>query len=536
MFALPRFLRRRKRLLGSLRRLHYRVWQTTGVSGITRLAPELRDLASIVNDSPRSALAARGGGPRILFVSFRAWNTHAIVDALVGHALRARGADVHFFTCGGPLPVCDIAAHTTAPPMPCNTCAPFMTTLLSTLRLPYFKTRDLLGDTAPPPDLDLAELTRPSLQWFLLSGNPPPDAETEAMRKKFLVSGALVARAMQQLLDRVRPDKLVLLNGIFFAERIAIELARRTGIPFVTHEGGFANDTYVFARNDFAPHYPLGEAWTEAARTPLTPAQNAMLDAYLDARVGRGNDVGRYYPTIESDRAAILRQLSLDPSKPIVTLFTNVDWDTATFAARSAFDNMEQWLAHTIAHFAARPESQLVIRIHPAEVRLPLLEPRDRAADIIRRHFAALPPNVRVIAPDSPLSSYTLMDLSAFGLVYTSTTGMEMALRGKPVVAAGRGYYAGKGFTFDARNAPEYDALLDGAPAMTAERVELARRYAFLFFFRHHIKFPLTTTRGDRVYFNFDNLAALEPGRDAFLDLICDGILHDRPFLAEPPA
>src|SRR5438270_484436 len=124
MFALPRFLRRRKRLLGSLRRLHYRVWQTTGVSGITRLAPEL---------------------------------------------------------------------------------------------------------------LDLDELTRPSLQWFLLSGNPPRDAETEAMRRKFLTSGALVARAMQQLLTRVRPDKLVLLNGIFFAERIAIELARRAGIPFITH-------------------------------------------------------------------------------------------------------------------------------------------------------------------------------------------------------------------------------------------------------------------------------------------------------------
>ena len=160
MFALPRFLRRRKRLLGPLRTLHYRFWRTTGVSGITRLAPELRDLAAIVKASPRRDLAPRGGGPRILFFSFRAWNTHAITDALVGHALRLRGADVSFFTCGGPLPVCDIAAHTTAPPMPCNTCAPFMTSLLSMLRFPCLQTRDLLdgpatagrtGNSAEPP-------------------------------------------------------------------------------------------------------------------------------------------------------------------------------------------------------------------------------------------------------------------------------------------------------------------------------------------------------------------------------------------------
>jgi Capsule polysaccharide biosynthesis protein len=534
MFALPKSLRRRKRLLGPLRTLHYRLWRATGVSGITRLAPELRDLEAIVRNSARSDLAARGGGPRILFVSFRAWHTHAITDALIAHALRVRGADVHVYTCGGPLPVCDISAHTTAPPMPCNTCAPFMTTLLSLLRLPHSTTRDLLG--GPAPELDLDALVRPSLQWFFLSGNPPRDAETEEMRRRFLTGGALVARAVQQLLDRVKPDKLYLLNGIFFAEAIAIELARRAGIPFITHEGGFAPDTYVFARNSLAPHYPLDEAWAEASRRPLTTAEARMLDDYLAGRRGRSHDVARYYPDMESDRAAIVEQLRLDPAKPVVTLFTNIDWDTATFAAGSAFDNMEQWLAHTVAHFAARPERQLVVRIHPGEVRLPLLEPRDRAADIIRRHFPTLPENVRVVAPEAPLSSYTLMDLSEFGLVYTSTTGMEMALSGKTVVTAGRGYYAGKGFTFDARGATEYDALLASPPAMTAERVELARRYAFLFFFRHHIPFPLTATRGDRVHFNFDRLSALEPGRDRFLDLICDGILHGRPFLLESPA
>jgi len=546
-------LRKRKRLLEPFRTLHYRLWQISGISGIRGIRPEVRQLLDIARRSPAEGFATAPGGPKILFFTFRSWNTHTVADVLTAHALRLRGADVRVFTCGGRLPVCDVTSHILAPPMPCNTCAPFVTSTVAALRLPCYESKDFITADerteilrrvmALSPEeyesfefegLPIGRLVRASLQWFLLTGSPADDAEAREIYRSFLVSGATIARVAGRLLESFKPDRLVLLNGIFFAERIAIEHARRRGIPFITHEGGFMPDTQVFMRDGFAPHHDVSEFWPDYASRPLTATEARLLDAFLAERTSGKRDVSRYYPTIESDAEAIRRELGLDRDRPIVTVFTNVDWDTATFAARSAFANMEHWLQHTIRYFAGRPQDQLIIRIHPAEVRLPFLEPRQSVTTMVRRHFPELPPNVRLIDPTSSLSSYTLMSMSALGLVYTSTTGMEMALRGKPVVVAGRSYYSGKGFTFDAASPEHFEELIERALStnLTNEQVELARRYAFLFFFRHHIPFPLTTTStGSRIRFNFDSLDELRPGNVPFLDLVCDGILQERPFL-----
>jgi hypothetical protein len=544
-------LRRRKRLLAPLRALHYRLWRMFGVSGVTQISPELRELARIVRRSAREELPASDGGQRILFFTFRAWNTHVIADALTAQALRQRGATVRFFTCGARLPICDVTAHTMAPPMPCSTCAPYVEQVLSVLRLPCDEMRDfitpaeraeivrevhaLTSDQFESYELDglpVGQLVRPSLQWFLLSGSLVLDREALDTYRKFLVSGGIMVRVTARMLDTIKPDKLYLLNGIFFAERIAIEQARLRGIPFITHEGGFMPDTQVFAHDGFAPHYDLDDTWAVWSQRPLTDSEDHILDQYLDERARGGKDVSAYYPSIESDVSAVARQLGLDRGRPIGSLFTNVDWDTACFAAGSAFDSMEQWLVHTIRYFMRHSDLQLVVRAHPAEVRLPLLEPREGVVAMIRRHFAELPPNVALVPPDSNVSSYALMDLSDFGLIYTSTTGMEMVLRGKQVVGAGRAYYANKGFTLDAASPEEYDQLIDRArrEPLSPEQLVSARRYASLFFFRHHIRFPLTTTRRGRIRFNFQDLTALRPGREPLLDLVCDGILHGRPF------
>lgn len=547
-------LRRRKHLLAPLRALHYQFWRATRVSGIAQITPELRDLARIVRRSPKGELDAPARGRRILIFTFRSWNTHAVADALLGHALRRRGADVRFFICGGRLPICDASTYKTSPPMPCNTCAPYVSRLIATLRLPFEEMRDFItpgerldierqiADLTPEQlepfvfdDLPLGKLVRPSVQWFMLSGSPSFDREMQETFRRFLVSGAIMSRVGGRMLDRLNPEVVYMLNGIFFAERIVIEHARRRGIRFVTHEGGFMPSTQVFANDGFAPHHNVDDVWARYASHALTDDENRLLQKYLDDRTGGRRDVSQYYPSIESDSATVARTLDLDPGKPLVTLFTNVDWDTACFAAGSAFESMEHWLEHTIRYFAAHPERQLVIRVHPAEIRLRLLEPRVGVIEMVKRHFEQLPTNVRLVPPDSNLSSYALMELSSLGLVYTSTVGMEMALRGKPVISAGRGYYVNKGFTLDAQSPAEYDALLDRGHLvpLSPQQLELARRYASLFFFRHHIAFPFITSRDGRIHFNFDDLAALRPGRNQYLDLVCDGILEGRPFVYE---
>lgn len=548
--SLLAFARRHKRLAGPLRALHYRIWRATGVTGVSGAWPELAELRRIVARSDPADLTGPGGGPRILVVTFRNWVTHSMWDALTAHALRARGAHVEVYSCGGRLPVCDITAHHLAPPMPCNTCAPYIAHAYGSLRLPHHEMRDFVsaGERAGIErqinalpreeyrafrfdDLPLGEIVLPSVQWFMLSGNLTWDDETYDTFRRFLISAAVTARAAQRVLDAVKPELLYALNGILFAERIFVEYARRRGIDFVTHDMGFMSDAQVFTRNGFAPYYDLNAAWERYGARELTEGENRRLDTYLAQRASGRSDATVYYPDIQSDARAVADELGLDRDEPVVALFTNVDWDTACYTEGAAFPTMEQWLRSTIEHFIEHRDRQLVVRIHPAEVRLPFLEPRQKVGDTLRKLYPRLPENIRIVLPESSISSYALMELSELALVYTSTTGLEMVLRGKPVIVAGRAYYARKGFTLDACDAEHYEQLLRGEPTLSTASVELARRYACLFFFRHHLPFPLMKASRTGVEFTFNHLSALRPGRDPWLDLVCDGVLYNRPFL-----
>jgi hypothetical protein len=75
----------------------------------------------------------------------------------------------------------------------------------------------------------------------------------------------------------------------------------------------------------------------------------------------------------------------------------------------------------------------------------------------LRLHLPNLPTNVRVIGADDPQSSYPLIAASDAVLTFTSTTGLEAALLGKPVIVSGTTHYRDKGFTLDVSSAAEFE-------------------------------------------------------------------------------
>ena len=59
------------------------------------------------------------------------------------------------------------------------------------------------------------------------------------------------------------------------------------------------------------------------------------------------------------------------------------------------------------------------------------------------------------------MNTYDLMDMADLGLVYTTTVGLEMAMRGIPVVVAGKTHYRNRGFTQDPHTWVEYFKTLN---------------------------------------------------------------------------
>ena len=242
-----------------------------------------------------------------------------------------------------------------------------------------------------------------------------------------------------------------------------------------------------------------------------------------------------FHRPTSQDPAAIAKQIGLDPSKPVVGLLTNVSWDAQLHYPANAFPNMLEGLVQTCEYFATRPDLQLLIRVHPAEIsgfppsRQPILAE-------LRKRLPRLAPGIIVVPPESGLSTYALMSLCNSAIIYGTKMGVELTSVGIPVIVAGEAWIRNKGITLDASSPEEYFRLLAQLPLperLPAAQLARARRYAYHFFFNRMIPLPFIEPKaGYPIYrLKLDRLQQLMPGASPGLDTICEGILSKAPFV-----
>jgi hypothetical protein len=337
-----------------------------------------------------------------------------------------------------------------------------------------------------------------------------------------------VELAVNRIIDVAEPDVMLMVNGILVEEHVVAKVARARGIRPVTYGYGIHENTIVMSSDELpALDFKNEPLWEETRDRALTEEENEWLDRYLGERV-QGAGTTEFFAHASHDPVALKRELGVRPDRQLISMFTNITWDSACLNKDIAFPNADEWIRHAVRTVAGRDDRQLVIRIHPAEASLGTLEPAEEA---VAHEFPALPPNVRIIGPEERISSYALVEASDTVLVYSSTTGLEASVSGRPVVVAGEVHYRGRGFTVDLDAPEDLTRVIDeGVPSLTPAQVELARRYAYAYFFRlmtpvpgflRQTSYSFAEVRGEQV--------ELGPGSDAYLDLICDRILDGQP-------
>ena len=474
---------------------------------------------------------------RVLVVSLRSWTSHTAYESVIAQALRLRGAHVALLTCGGGLPICEVGWARRATPRPCDRCAWFTDRVRHAAGIRSYRLVDYLpwgGDPRRAPvhvnggEVDPAYAASISIPWFTKTPDAHLHPDGEAIASDFRTTATGVEQAATAILDDFRPDVVVMVNGLFAPERVIRELALARGMRVPTYEIAPRANALVFDQCEPAPMYATGAAWERVRGRPLTAGQQAAIEGLLSDRIRGIGAHESHFQRAKHDEVAVREALDLPSSGRVISLFTNIGWDSAALQRDVGFDSMLDWIEHAVRSAAAARDVTLVVRIHPAEMRW---GNREDATAIVTERLGGVPGNIRFVPAARDLDSYALLRLSDLVLTYASTVGMEAAVQGIPVAVAGDVHYRGRGFTLDVNVPAELDsAITEGVPPMAPHQVEAALRYAFTFFFRLMIPFPPVRAVATHPLRVPDDAAELRPGMDRYVDFVCDRILEGGDF------
>jgi hypothetical protein len=528
--------------------------------------PDWALLLAEERDRWQAALAAASEGPGVLMAtSVGGHQPGVIIETMMAVALTLRGARVRALLCDGLLPAC-LQAQIAAFPDPavfaregpqkqlCRACRRSGRGPYDQLGIPVLDYGPLVSDRerrwAAVEARTVPLEAIPGYEWegmavgehslagalrFYARGTLAGEPEGEAVLRRFFQAGLLTSLAMRALLRTERVDHALFHHGIYVPQGLVAESLRRHGVPLSTWTIAYRKSSFIFSHDDTYHHTLLSEPTSSWEDLSLTEAQEAELLDYLKSRWQGTRDWIWFHEKPEEELAAIAGEIGVDFSKPCIGLLTNVMWDAQLHYRANAFPNMLEWVLATIRYFAGRPDLQLLIRVHPAEIR-GTLPSRQPLVEEIRAAIPDLPPNVFIIPPESQVSTYAAMLECDSVIIYGTKTGVELTSLGIPVIVAGEAWIRNKGLTLDASSPGEYAAILDSLPLgrrMDPEQVARARRYAYHFFFRRMMPLPFVRPSSGWPPYGLDirSLDDLMPGASPALDVACDGVLSGAPFI-----
>jgi hypothetical protein len=527
--------------------------------------PDWRDVLN-ANPDWSSLLEQSKSGKKILLATSHGGNlSGATLESLLGVALTLRGAGVHVLLCDGVLPACQECEIPWFPTVHkfvkhgpgyklCQYCFSPADEMYRAMGFRVHRFSDYLWDTQMQQaeqissTLPLEEISDYKLNGiavgehaqagalrFYARGTLADEELATPVLRRYFKAALLTTHVMQALLEQTKFDCAVFQHGIYVPQGLVGEVCRREDVRVVNWNPAYRKKTFIFSHGDTYHHTMMSEPVDRWEDIRLTATLEERLTGYLNSRWRGSEDWIWFHENPQFDLENISREVGVDFTKPCVGLLTNVMWDAQLHYPANAFPSMLDWLLETVEYLSKRPGVQLLIRVHPAEIRGTLYS-RQPIVEELKKHFFKWPSNVFIIPPDSRVSTYAAMQQCNAVIIYGTKTGIELTSQGIPVIVAGEAWIRNKGITLDATSSDHYFKLLDSLPLkhkLGAATVERARRYAYHFFFRRMIPLKsIEPAKGIPPFkIQLDHLNNLSKGKCSGLDVICDGIIQGSDFI-----
>jgi hypothetical protein len=477
---------------------------------------------------------------------------NAAYSLLSSLGLQANGVPVHYFICNAGLERCILGSNRddVYQSPPCELCVRQSRQVFHGALVTWLEQKKYPDLKASLKGLGIKELAAfkkdelplgfwavNSLRWVLRRHNLTDDESTRIFMRTFILSAWNVYQQFNQLIRRLHPQAVIVFNGMFFPEAAARQACLDNGVRVITHEVGIQPLTAFFTDGE-ATAYPLDIP----ADFELTTAMNARLDDYLGRRFeGDFTMAGiKFWHQIEQLNDS-LRQKVADYKK-IVPVFTNVIFDTSQVHANTIFPDMFAWLEVVKQAAISHPDVLFIIRAHPDEGRKGK-ESRESVAMWMENSSIDKLPNVIFIDTDEMVSSYELIRLSHFVMVYNSTIGLEAVLMGKNVLTAGKARYTQLPITIYPDSQEDYqkklESMLGGrVKPVSGQRTQNARRFLYKQLFMSSLPFDeyIEPDHFWKGYVTLKSIAleALLITHSETMRVLNDAVLHHTPFELQP--
>jgi len=453
-------------------------------------------------------------GKKIIFHNLHGTYLEAIYkEASLAKPLQLRGHDVKMLLCAGALTSCCGLFTNKVPPNQwmCRNCNYFSQQFFDIIKLPYATYFDYIapeqisaikehvaslsleeGKNLKYKKVNVGFHAITSAQRFYKGGDPTKSKYSyETVFRTRLANAMISTDVAEQIIKKEKPDVMVTSHSCYASWGSFADYFRYHDVQTYTWYTGYRPDSLIFdldkIDNNYNDYYN-----TVRKKKPLTKAEENELNSFLTKRTTgeKGGGETYFYGFTHKGEQELEDQFHFSTYKKTCGIFPNLPWDVDLTYTNLVFNDVLDWVRHTIKLFYDKPEYKLIVKIHPAEL---LFQSEKTVLDEIKQQFPDLPKNISVIPPDTKISPYSLFPFLDCGIIYNGTLGLEMLMSNIPIVVAGEAHYRDKGFTYDASDKNDYRNLLlgDTKLKLTAEQYNIAKVYAYYYFIKSFIPFDV---------------------------------------------
>ena len=500
-------------------------------------------------------IKSNGNSETILFWSTGGMPVQSNLEGVIASALKLRGHRVRMILCDGVYTAC--AKRVDHPEAGikdwgkyCPYCIRQNTGIFAKLGVEYSYISNLVSGQRQKELRDIADkVTFENHKELSLDGiHLGPHLESAMLRhtrggsyadfedilREYAFTVLINAEASKEAIKKWNPSRIYMSHGIYADWGPALSVFLSSKIPVTSYISCYLAAHFFFGtvRNFDEVFLAVSNgSWKSYKAKTLTEIQKTRLEDFLGKRYLSDNaqDLRGLLKEYKGNREFFFNKYGLDAGKPVWGIMTHINWDAVSDYFPMIHSNFDEWLYETVKEIYEIKDVQWLIKIHPSEIND---NPLTGCQKYIEKNFPDLPPHIKVIKMDddiSPLDFYSLLDGA---VTVMGTGGLELSLKGKPVILAGEAHYSRKGFTLDAKDRDNYRNLLrevKNFQPLDAEKLSLAWKYAYIYFILKQI--PLMPAVKEDLSIDYDMLYCLYAGNNKFMDFLCDRIIDGKDFI-----